>query len=226
MATPPPTHIGVINESTLVSVEDVAFWTAAVAQQLREHVAPLWGLSPPGTAFYTEKPTGAALLAFVDDDGNAEAAGYHSKIVNLVYGLVDVGQSRVPSQTLSHEAIELFLNPDLTRTVPGPGGRQVFIELCDPVQLETYEIDVEILDKRRAVVVSDFVLPRWFGLSNIDKADNRTTYLANQIGPFETAPGGYYVAKEDDGSVVFVTRGAARMNRSMLSRTRRILERR
>lgn len=222
-----PSHIAVLNEATpAVSDTDVAFWTAAVAQQLRDHVAPLWGIQPPGCSFYTDRPIGAALLAFVTDDGNAESAGFHSKLVNLVYGLVDVGQSRVPSVTLSHEAIEMLVNPALDYKVPGPSGRQVYVEPCDPVQRETYHIEVELMGERRMVEVSDFALPPWFGLPPVEERDRRLTYLAHDLAPFETAEGGYYIAEEADGTIVFVARGAARMNRSSLSRTRRIVARR
>jgi hypothetical protein len=223
----PITHIAVYNHSTVAKDDEVAWWVAAVAKQLREHVAPLWGVTP-GMAFYGHAERipadQAAILGIVDDDGNADSAGYHSQLGSRVFGLVDMSQSKHPSVTLSHEALEMFGNPRLDRKVDGPKGRTYYVELGDPVQRDEYGIEVELLGQTRIIPVSDFVLPKWFGLPILKPHDGRTTYLdTHELEPFEIAQGGYQIAEAPDGEVLFLSRGEARMSQASGSRTRRIL---
>jgi len=224
-----PKHICVVNHSSSPKISDIdiAFQVEAMAIQMREHIAPLWDEEPPGIAFYgkAEKipPDQAAILAYVDDDGNADSAGYHADIAGLVYGLIDVGQSKIPSKIGSHEAGEMYANCRLSRKVSGPKDRLYYVEIMDPTQEDTYEIEVNILGEIRKVLVSDFVTPTWYGLPG---RDGRTTYLGNPLKPFEVAEGGYQIVEEQDGEVLFLSKGLARMNRSGHGRTRRILNRR
>lgn len=225
----PPTHIAVVNHSTR-SDRDIAFEVEAVALQLREHVAPLWDEAPPGLTFYgtaEHVPADqAAVLGYVNDDGNADSAGYHADAAGLVYGLVDVGQSPESSITLSHEGAEMYGNQHLDRKVVGKDGRAYYVELSDPVQAATYEIEVELFGERRRVKVSDFVLPAWFGLPNKPAGGMRTTYLGQPLKPFQVDEGGYQIIEDVGGGIVFVTAGGApRLRRSKHSRTSRIVER-
>lgn len=228
----PPLHIAVVNNHSRHSDHDIAFEVAAAAIQLREHVAPLWDGEPPGLQFYgtAEHAPGdkAAVLGYVNDDGNADSAGYHTAAGRFVYGLIDVGQSRVPSVTLSHEACEMYGNPHLDRKIVGKSGRAYYVELNDPVQRQTYFIEVTLFGETRRVEMSDFVLPSWFGLPQPAAAGTRTTYLGQPLAPFEIAPGGYQIAEEPDGGIVFLasadpTAGAS-LRRSKHSRTMRILD--
>lgn len=222
-----PRHIAVVNHSTMATDEDVAFWVDACNIQLREHCAPLWDGEPPGLSFLGSADhipaNEAAVLGVVDDDGNASSAGYHTIVGDLVYGLVDMHQSPLPSVTMSHEALEMYGNARLVRTVMAPKGRRFWVELNDPTQRQTYNIEVELFGQRRQVPVSDFVLPRWFGLP---QQDRRTTYIDQKVAPFEIAPGGYQIARESDGQIVFLSGvdGAFNLRPSRHSRTRRILD--
>jgi hypothetical protein len=222
-------HIAVVNHSDRMDDRDVAFQVEAVRLQLLHHVAPLWDGEPPGVVFYGTAegipPQQAAVLGYVNDDGNAQSAGYHTDIGGLTYGLVDVGQSASPSATLSHESSEMYGNPKLDRKVPGPKGRMYYIELGDPTQEETYEIDVTLMGEHRRITVSDFVLPRWFDMPNTSPGDPRTTYLDQRLAPFEVAPGGYQIAEDTDGGVLFLSQGFCALRRSVHSRTQRIIAR-
>lgn len=223
----PPLHIGVYNHSTLVKDDEVAWWVAAVSKQLREHTAPAWGYPPPGVAFYGHAERlpaeHAAILGIVDSDGNAESAGYHSMLGRRVYGLVDVSQSERPSVTLSHEALEMFGNAYLDQRVPGPKeGMTYLVELADPCQRDEYSIETELLGEVRKVPVSDFVMPKWFGLPSILPHDARTTFLDGyELDPFEVAPGGYQITEDVRGRMVLMSLGDTRINRSVHSRTDR-----
>src|SRR3954470_10140468 len=97
-------HVAVCNRSTLIQDADIIFWVEAVRAQLFHHAAPLWGVAPPGVMFYSraeELPEDdAAILAVLDDDGDDEAAGFHTDLAGRIYGVVDLHQSRHPSVTL------------------------------------------------------------------------------------------------------------------------------
>jgi hypothetical protein len=200
---------------------------------MREHVAPIWGAPPPGVFFYGDVPhlpkDNPAFLGVVNDDGNADSAGYHSVLAGMIYGLVDMGQSRSPSRTLSHEALEMYGNPYLSRKIMGPRNRWYYAELNDPVQRRQYEIEVTLMGTARKVAVSDFVLPAWFDLPNADSSTARTylgkTGAEEDLDKFEVAPGGYQITEEADGEVLYLAQGAATMNRSQHGRTNRIVQR-
>lgn len=216
-------HLAVANHG-VIDDREVAWHAAALDKQIREHAAPLWDKDPFAVAFYGHAerlPTDqAAILGYVNDDGDAAAAGYHTVAAGIIYGLVDLSQSSVASLTGSHEALEIFLDPDLRNTVAGPGARRYYVELCDPVQAQSYEIEVELFGEKRQITVSDFVLPRWFDLPSTRPSDMRTTYLGQNLKPFELASGGYQIVEEPDGSISHL--GARVQRRGKVTRPHRI----
>ena len=61
--------IAILNQSTLVSDEDAATMTQAIAAQVRLDVAPLWDRAPAAVIFYTDPkavPAAAHVIAVVD----------------------------------------------------------------------------------------------------------------------------------------------------------------
>ncbi|MGH8677184.1 MAG: hypothetical protein ACREUQ_02380 [Burkholderiales bacterium] len=227
-----PLHIAFYNHSKLIKDTDCAFQVEAIGEQLREHAAPFWGDPPPGCTFFGSVPKvppgQAAILGYVDDDGNADSAGYHSEIGGLVYGLIDCGQSDVPSETASHEGAEMYGNQHLTRKVSGPNKLLYFVELGDPLQGRAYTIKVVLFGEERHIVMADFCLPAWFGLPNADGSSHRT-YLG-AIGaeydpkPFEIMPGGYQIAETATGKIQFLSSSGFSMRPSKHTRTHRILQ--
>ncbi len=222
-----PKHIAVVNHSDMITDDDVVFHTEAARIQMKEHIAPAWDQEPPGITYFGHADhipaDQAAVLAFVNDDGNADSAGYHAELAGLVYGLVDVHQSRKPSVTLSHEAGEMYANARLNRLIMGPKDRRYYIELMDPTQRQTYKISVTKFGETREVEVSDFVYPSWFGLKNPDNSDKKT-HLDQELDEFEVAQGGYQIAQENDGEIVFLNAGEFGMRQSKHSRTSRIIQ--
>jgi hypothetical protein len=101
--------------------------------------------------------------------------------------------------------LELLADPLATRTVTAPAppssaaaGRSVAydVEVCDPTQGDTYEIDT--------VKVSNFVTKRYFGLSGPAATTN---YLGLPLDPFGVRPGGYF--QYEDGSATGEINGPA-----------------
>ena len=215
--SPGPAHIAIVNHSRTASSADVAFWTEAARIQLQD-VARVWGIDPPGVFFYgpsTEiPPVEAGVIGIVDDDANATSAGYHSVVGRLVFGLVDLGQALIPSRTLSHEVIEMVVNPRLDWWVSGPQGLLLAVEACDPVQRSEYKIPVDVLGMRREVVVSNFVTPSWFGLRTSTMLD----WLGNVPAPWTVEFGGYVIAQQD-GKITHLGDRVAAARKTELSRT-------
>lgn len=93
------------------------------------------------------------------------------------------------SITLSHELLELLVDPSGTRVIEAPdldpysGGQQVkyLVEVCDPCAVFSYDID--------GVPVSDFVLPSFYDPNATGKVDF-ADFLARPL----SVPRGCYIS--------------------------------
>ena len=207
--------ISIINNTGLTR-QDIQDTLRAVNRQLQEDFRRYWHTHAElrlegwtGEPLDPERPfnmRGDAVIYLLDGQTNTNALGYHA--VNhggVPYGFVFPSLSKdlhEPwSVTLSHEALELALDPEVNRLVQGPhpdpdeGGRLVYhwYELCDAVQTETYAID--------GVKVSNFLLPLYFTES--EEHVNHNDFLGTGVPSFGVNPGGYVgffdpVSQRDD----------------------------
>lgn len=137
---------------------------------------------------------GDAVIYLWDDEDINDALGYHDLNHHGVpYGFVfrrlseRIGEPW--SVTLSHEALELAMDPEVNLLAQGPhpdpseNGRTVYhwYELCDAVQQDIYEID--------GIKVSNFVLPLYFTTS--DEHKNHNDFLGLSLKSFGVREGGY-----------------------------------
>lgn len=195
----PKNGLYVINKSTLVTEAQVRSWTAACARQIREHVAPAYGLKPVRVQFLagsSHAPAGAWVITVMDDADQAGDLGWHTedssgRIYGRVFARPGLDYGVPVSATLSHEVVETMVDPDVDRWVDTGRGYKVAYEACDPVEGSSYEID--------GVAVSDFVCPAWYGKRTLM---GRLHWLddGSVPGAFELAPGGYVVRRWPDGS--------------------------
>lgn len=217
-------HIAVICHVDDPLIESqAAIWTEACRQQMLRHVGPAWvDFAPPPGIFYYGSAKGipddaTAIIGIVGEGNDPDAAGYHALSGQLVYGLVDMSRSAVPPRTLSHELCEMFGNPFLDRWVKVPydlGLRREYArELCDPVQRNSYFIEIEWFGQKMSVEVADFLLPGWFDTT----PGIKRTYADSVKDPFAIAPGGYQVAREGDDILYLPARGGA-VARSAINR--------
>lgn len=205
MTYSPPTHIAVINRSRTLDDNEAVLWVEAYRQEIKR-VADAWGLSAPGIAYYPptfalEPDPNVAAIYVVDTAGDSNALGYHTAAGRARFGYVDMTLSRLydnPSVVMGHELYELFVDADCARWAgPFPDGTHVPIEVCDPVERDSYTVEADFLGKRGVVAVADFVLPAWFSL------DSRGpwAYRSPVMGPLQDNLGGYHVV-ERDGAVI------------------------
>ena len=196
--------IGIQNLSTLVTSEDVYLMAAIVDQQLREHVAPAWGLAPP-TVTFLAKPAEFpcdAIIGVLDDADQAGDLGWHTEGPDAdVYGRVfaapvlqNGGNALTKAlsvcSVLSHECIETLGDSACNRWAQRPDGSQVAVELADPVEGDVYGITISSSAQTVTGTVSDFVLPAWF---NPDAAPGTTDYLKLLTAPFQVRDTGYVI---------------------------------
>ncbi len=117
---------------------------------------------------------------------------------------VDVGEATDIAEwtiTLSHEVLEMVVNPHVNRFVPIPGGpagwsnSAYFIaqEVCDPVNANYYMMG--------DIMLSDFVFPAWF---TVHQGDEPNTFMEQVL---DRDWGVDSFQPRDDGFVLYI-RGA------------------
>lgn len=187
--------IVVANESNVVSDARLRTAIRAINRQIHTQVAPHWGLSATLRLHTGKSPVtprtvkGDAIIRLRDhvsafhvvvDDGFPEGQVYT--------GMADfVKATHVYlnwTVALSHEAIELLVDPNVNTLVRGPhprAKRQVFYyrEVCDPVQSDVYMVN--------GIRVCNFVLPAYFAPG---KKSRHTNFLGVPLRPFGWTRGG------------------------------------
>ena len=214
--------IAVINESTLVTNDQVNLMCQAMQTQLNLHVLPAWNMKAGTVTFYADKkkvPGYAWLVSILDDPTIANALGYHSEDNNRVDGFIFVKtifqyggktlydvqnpQNMTVSSVLSHEICEMVGDRFANFWADGPSitqGSEYALELCDPVEGDSYTINVG----GNLVSVSNFVFPSWFNPQAVSPLNKPFDYMNKLSAPFTMTKGGYMiVAKAGAVSQVF-----------------------
>jgi len=200
--------ISVINHTNgRLQDEQVQAGIRAINRQITEDFEPYWSLGaqlrlegrsgPQPTKQALPDMRGDAVLYLWDKADIAGALGYHDRNnAGIPFGFVflDIIEKYGESWTvtLSHEALEAILDPEVNLLVQGPHpaepNRDVFhwYEACDAVQAETYKMD--------GIDVSNFVLPLYFTSS--DEVGGRNDFLGRAyngqtLKSFRINPGGY-----------------------------------
>ena len=192
--------IAILNQSTLVSNADAATMTQAAASQIRFDAAPLWDRAPAAVVFYTDPsavPATAHGIAIVDtiQDQPQGVLGFHTedkggKLWGVVAakpeldngGKVTTGDWSV-SSVLSHEVLEMYIDPNCNLWANDGKGTAYSFEVCDPVEAPSYAIS--------GVSVSNFVTPSWF--DPLAPAGAQLDKLGHLTAPFSILKGGYVV---------------------------------
>ena len=188
--------IAILNQSsgaTGVTDADVATMTAAIATQIQVDVAPAWDRAPATVTFYNNAsavPAGAYGVAIVNtiQDQPQGMLGYHAENWGVVAtqpefangAQVLTGDWSV-SSTLSHEVLEMFIDPACNLWAVNGQGPAYSLEVCDPVEAPTYTVS--------GVSVSNFVTPSWFDPQ--PRAGARFDKLGQVTAAFTITAAGY-----------------------------------
>jgi hypothetical protein len=192
--------IAIVNQSTLVSNADAATMTEAIATQIRMDAAPLWDRAPAAVVFYTDPggvPEAAHGIAIVDTikDQPQGVLGFHTEDQGgRLWGVVaakpelDNGAKVTTgdwsvSSVLSHEVLEMYVDPNCNLWANDGKGFAYSFEVCDPVEAPTYEVG--------GVSVANFVTPAWF--DPLCSTNAQLDKLGQLTKPFSLLKGGYVV---------------------------------
>lgn len=210
--------IAVINESTLVTNDQVNTMCKAIQIQLDLHVLPAWNMKAGTVKFYADKkkvPGYAWVVNMLDNSTQAGALGYHSEDNNLIDAFIFAGpslqtggvvlydvhnpQNVSVASVLSHEICEMVGDrfagfwsdgPDV-KASDGKTYNEYALELCDPVEGDSYAITVGT----QKVSVSNFVFPSWFN-AEATAINKPFDYLGKLTKPFSMTPGGYLIVRQ------------------------------
>lgn len=211
--------IAVINQSTLVTNDQVNTMCEAIQVQLDLHVLPAWNMKSGTIKFYadaTKVPGYAWVVSMLDNSTQAGALGYHAEDNDKVDGFIFAGpvlqnngvvlydstnpQNVSVASVLSHEVCEMVGDRFAAFWSDGPGvvasdGQtytEYALELCDPVEGNSYAINVS----GQNVSVSNFVFPSWFNAQATSPANLPFDYLNLLTKPFSMTAGGYMIVRQ------------------------------
>ena len=146
-------QIALVSKTTEIGPRELTRVAAALNTQLARDFGPAWNLDAAVTTARRVPPTAWPLI--VTDD--APAAGVHLDDHGRPTALVDYADDW--STAASHELLEMCADPYGNRLVtaravkPGQGRVEYLVEVCDPCEAVSYEID--------GVAVSDFYTPQF-----------------------------------------------------------------
>ena len=195
-----PTLVSLVNRSKRTTDAECRAMVHAVGVQLARDVGPEWGPVPALEAVPSSaEPTlGATLCTMSDTPDEPGAAGYHAEENGEPYikvftfeGTSALEGAQATSVTFSHEACELVGDAPANRWCDRPDGFDFALELSDPVEGDTYEID--------GVSVSNFVYRAYFDPQS--KPGERLDHMGILKKPFTMSPGGYLIKRTEPGMV-------------------------
>lgn len=206
--------IAVINESTLVTNDQVNTMCQAIQIQMNLHVLPAWNMKSGSIKFYADKntvPGYAWVVSMLDNSTVAGALGYHAEDNDKVDGFIfaqpvlsNAGvvlfdssnpQNVSVSSVLSHEVCEMIGDRFASYWSDGPSitqGNEYALELCDPVEGDSYAISVN----GTQVSVSNFIFPSWFNAEATAPLNLPFDYLGKLTAPFTMTKGGYMIVRQ------------------------------
>lgn len=201
--------IAVQNQATVVTDDQVALMTRAAAYQLRYHAAPAWERHVVPVVFYPKgvtPPPGSQLVVMLDTADQAGALGYHDETpdgqqYSRVFakttmdngGEATMGALSV-SSVLSHEVLEMFVDPTCMGWEDNGSGKLYAREVGDPVESDSYGVK---LRPGGTVEVSNFVYPAWFDAQAPKGA--QLDHMGKAPGPFKMTAGGYVIVANETG---------------------------
>lgn len=193
-----------VNRSSLGDT-DVALIAEACDAQGREFAAAV-GQTPIPVVFYSKADGLPAvecrIVTIVDQLDMPSALGYHDDDLGVIFGrILNQGPDNT-CVTASHEFREMDFDATCTgwRALDVRGDRQVALEVCDPVQADTYAQSATVGGVTRDMWLSNYVTPRWFDPAGVGPFDR----MGRLSAPLTMSDGGYMIVRERSGDVVNV----------------------
>jgi hypothetical protein len=186
-------EIVIVNQSSVLTDNQITAVIPAVQAQVNEDFLPIWGSIIKETSVTLDflprrKPVPKTVwpLFIMDHTDQPGALGYHEDLKGRIEGKVFAADDQKYGVSwtvdLTHELLEMLGDPDTNDIIKLPDGRQCIHEMCDAVE------DDSIAYQKKGVLVSNFVLPPYFFEGQGTKYD----FGGKLTGPAPTlTPGGY-----------------------------------
>ena len=188
--------IAIQNSSTVLTDAQVQAAVAALQIQLDRDWQAAWGTT--ATLVFVSRtqgiPTGAWPIYVLDTSDVSGALGYHDETASGVpYGRIfakdDITYGYNWTVTLSHELLEMMLDPYVNLTVfrqtTNTAGMLYAYEACDACEADNLGYQIN------GITVSDFVWPAWFDNTITNTAGHRYDQMNHLTAPFQLYSGGY-----------------------------------
>lgn len=183
----PFTEIAIVSESKKVTFDQAKKIARAIHKQVNGEFYSAWSKKANVKAYQnrSDAPKNCQFVIIKDDIGE-DALGFHDSVKGIPYAYVlsSININDV-SVTCSHEILEMLADPtgnsfrSSGSIIPEQKMVQYLVEVCDPVESQTYLID--------EVSVSNFITPQYYS--------NKTDYLSG----LRLSPGGYVSWMKTDG---------------------------
>jgi hypothetical protein len=186
--------IALINDSTVLSDDDIRKVIPSFNTQLGRDFGPAWGVEAHIRFIGKNQkiPRGYWWVVILDDADGAGYLGYHDITeegmpLGKVFAKTDLDYGYNWTITATHEILEMLADPDINLVAfveEGEFAGKLFAyEVCDPCEADEFGYDIN------GVKVSDFVTPAYF--EYFRKDTQGFDYLNKITKPFELLPGGY-----------------------------------
>jgi hypothetical protein len=199
-------NVAMVNRSSALTDHTAQSTLAAFQAQLTEDVAPAWGLDAVSlsyVALHAKVPAGVWPIYLLNRSDEPGALGYHEDTGPVPDGKVFVRDAirYGISWTVdfSHELIEMLVDPMTDRWVAlaAMKGWKVIVEPGDPVEADSLGY------KKQGVLVSDFVLPAYYGLAPAGGGFDYMNHLDKACPAL--LPGGYVSLQDPRGHIKQLT---------------------
>jgi hypothetical protein len=133
-------------------------------------------------------------VGVIDENGRSFARVFVDRILGNNEGTALDGLRSVSVST-SHEILEGRANPYINQWAVGPDLRAYAYEVCDAVDDQYYEVEVEVDGPPQKVCVADFVLTEWWNPQAVAGPFNHNHEREGQQlpGPFKPSDHGFAI---------------------------------
>lgn len=193
-----------IDHTGKVSDDDLVNAAAALNAQAVNFAKPPtengWGLQVSIRAVTTGKTGDLAPdewpIPLMSEPDQPDALGYHDVGPNgcpyaPIFPFLD--PSKKWETIAGHENWEMVIDFLCNQILTSAVGKLLAAEVCDPVEEDSYDVEVIGTDgKKVSVPVTNYVTPWWFGPAIMPAAGVKFDAMGKLKSPISTTPGGYW----------------------------------
>jgi hypothetical protein len=198
----PDPIIAIVNASDIIPNADLSQYCQDIQSQIDHDFYPIWGkrADVTFTPRHGHPPANSWPIYINRHSDDPDALGWHSgetdtSIMGRIFAADCISAGISVSVDLSHEVLEMLGDPDCRQTMTLPDGRLAALEMCDPVEADSYGYVVG------KTLVSDFILPPYF---HSGAGASRFDFTSKLTGPCPILGEGGYQSLFEKGQWVSV----------------------